>query len=106
MVSDGDTDGSWRVSEAFGAKVFPLPTSKARARNIGAKAAREDILFFMDGDVTVHPNTRVYTADGSIFLPSIFHSCDTPSCRYKGLSQSRMNFLPWETIAIAFIFYL
>lgn len=59
VVSDGDTDDSWQVAEAFGAKVFRLSTSggPARARNIGAKAAQGDILFFVDADVTLHPNT-------------------------------------------------
>lgn len=59
VVSDGDTDGSWLVAERFGAKVFRLPTSggPARARNVGAKAAQGDILFFVDADVTLHPNT-------------------------------------------------
>ena len=59
VVSDGDTDDSWRVAEAFGAKVFRLPTSSgpARARNIGARAAQGDILFFVDADVALHPNT-------------------------------------------------
>ena len=59
VVSDGDTDGSWQVAEAFGAKVFRLPSSggPARARNIGARAAQGDILFFVDADVTLHRNT-------------------------------------------------
>ncbi|MEO1297785.1 MAG: glycosyltransferase [Cyanobacteria bacterium J06636_16] len=59
VVSDGDTDGSWQVAEAAGAKVLRLPNSggPARARNVGAKAAQSDILFFIDADVTVHPET-------------------------------------------------
>ena len=59
VVSDGDTDGSWRVAEEFGAKVLRLSTSggPARARNLGAKIAQGDILFFVDADVTLHPNT-------------------------------------------------
>ncbi|MBV6624308.1 MAG: glycosyltransferase [Rivularia sp. (in: Bacteria)] len=59
VVSDGDTDGSWQTAEASGAKVLRLPASggPARARNIGAKAARGDILFFVDADVMLHPNT-------------------------------------------------
>jgi len=59
VVSDGDTDGSWQVAAAFGTKVLRLPhsTGPARARNIGAQAARGDILFFVDADVTLHPNT-------------------------------------------------
>ncbi|MEM8613035.1 MAG: glycosyltransferase family 2 protein [Cyanobacteria bacterium P01_H01_bin.105] len=59
VVSDGDTDGSWAVAEAFGAKVFRLPSSQgpAHARNVGAKAATGDIIFFVDADVTLHPET-------------------------------------------------
>ncbi len=59
VVSDGDTDGSWEVAQAFGAKVFRLPTpgGPARARNVGAKAAQGDILFFVDADVTLHGDT-------------------------------------------------
>lgn len=50
VVSDGDTDGSWQIAEAFGAKVYRLPSSRgpARARNVGASSARGDILFFED----------------------------------------------------------
>lgn len=57
VVCDGDTDGSWQIAEAFGAKVLQLPMSggPARARNLGAKAAQSDLLFFIDADVTLHP---------------------------------------------------
>lgn len=59
VVSDGDTDGSGEVAKAFGAKVIRLPSSggPARARNTGAKIAQGDILFFVDADVTLQPNT-------------------------------------------------
>ena len=63
VVSDGDTDGSWKVAEYFGAQVLRLPPigggpgGPARARNYGAKAAQGDILFFMDADVTLHSDT-------------------------------------------------
>ena len=59
VVSDGDTDGSWEVAKLFGAKVIRSATSKgpAHARNLGAQAAQGDILFFIDADVTLHPNT-------------------------------------------------
>ena len=59
VVADGDTDGSWQAAEAFGAKVIRFATAggPARARNAGARAAKGDILFFVDADVTVHPET-------------------------------------------------
>ena len=59
VVSDGDSDGSWRLAEAYGTRLIRLPQSggPAKARNIGAKSASGDILFFVDADVEVHPDT-------------------------------------------------
>lgn len=59
VVSDGDSDGSWRLAEAFGVSLIRLPESggPAKARNIGAKSASGDILFFVDADVEVHLDT-------------------------------------------------
>ncbi len=59
VVSDGDTDRSWKVGEASGAMVLRLPTSggPAKARNLGAEEATSDIIFFVDADVELHPDT-------------------------------------------------
>ena len=59
VVSDGESDGSWRVAEEFGANVIRLKESKgpARARNIGARKASGDIVFFVDADVEILPDT-------------------------------------------------
>lgn len=58
VVADGDTDGAWRLAEGFGARVLRIPTSigPAGARNLGARAARGDILFFVDADVAICPD--------------------------------------------------
>lgn len=59
VVSDGDSDGSWRLAEKFGTRVIRLSESKgpANARNIGAEAAKSDIVFFVDADVEILPDT-------------------------------------------------
>ena len=59
VVADGDTDGSWHVAEEFGVKILRLPArgGPAHARNLGAHEAQGDILFFMDADVAIPPNT-------------------------------------------------
>jgi glycosyltransferase involved in cell wall biosynthesis len=59
VVADGDTDGSWQLAEEFGAQVIRLPVAggPARARNIGAKAATGDIVFFVDADVEIYQDT-------------------------------------------------
>ena len=58
VVSDGDTDESWRIAEEFGAKVLriPKPQGPAKARNVGAQKAEGDILFFVDADVVIVPD--------------------------------------------------
>ena len=55
VVADGESDGSWRQAEAFGARVlrFSKAGGPARARNSGARKAAGDILLFIDADVTV-----------------------------------------------------
>ena len=57
VVEDGESDGSGRVAETFGAQVLRISSAggPARARNLGARSARADILFFVDADVTLPP---------------------------------------------------
>ncbi len=64
VVADGDTDGSRRLATSFGARVLQLdsPGGPARARNAGARAARGDVLFFVDADVAVRPDTLAQVA--------------------------------------------
>ncbi len=63
VVSDGDSDGSWRVAEKFAdtldLQLIRLSESKgpANARNLGAEAAKGDIVFFVDADVEILPDT-------------------------------------------------
>ncbi len=59
VVADGDSDGSWKLAEEAGMRVVRIPESggPARARNLGAREARGDILFFVDADVLMSPET-------------------------------------------------
>lgn len=58
VVADGDNE-SGDMAESWGAKVVRnSPASgPAKARNLGAKIATGDILFFIDADVTINENT-------------------------------------------------
>jgi glycosyltransferase involved in cell wall biosynthesis len=62
VVADGESDGSWRLAKEFGAKVIRIPEcgGPARARNLGAQAAKGDILFFVDADVAICPEAVGY----------------------------------------------
>lgn len=62
VVADGDTDGSRDLAREFGAKVLVNPTCQgpAHARNVGARHAQGDILFFVDADVALPPDALTH----------------------------------------------
>jgi hypothetical protein len=59
VVDDGSTDDSAALALRAGATVVRLPTPRgpAAARNLGAQAATSHMIFFLDADVAVHPET-------------------------------------------------
>lgn len=59
VVDDGSTDNSAAVAQDAGASVLSIcgPGGPARARNAGARIANGDVLFFLDADVCVYPET-------------------------------------------------
>ncbi|MDJ0846240.1 glycosyltransferase [Crocosphaera sp.] len=59
VVVDGDDPQSYQVAKRFGALVLQLETNQgpATARNRGAEVATGEILFFVDADVIIHPET-------------------------------------------------
>jgi len=97
VVADGDTDRSWQVAESFGAKVYRYTSSggPARARNCGAQLADGDILFFLDADVTVYPDTvqRIQKAfAASKDLAALIGSYDSQPGATNFLSQYKNLF--------------
>jgi GT2 family glycosyltransferase len=92
VVSDGDTDGSWRMAGEFGAQVVKIPTpgGPARARNLGARTAKADILFFFDADVTIPPDaiSRIVAAfQSNPDMAALFGSYDDEPFERNFLSQ-------------------
>lgn len=59
VVDDGSTDDSAETGRRFGAKVVATEgrSGPARARNLGVRHATGDLLFFIDSDVCVYPDT-------------------------------------------------
>jgi hypothetical protein len=65
VVDDGSSDASPDVARQGGAIVVRVPDGPrgpAVARNAGAALARGDVIFFVDADVLVHPDTVEKTA--------------------------------------------
>ena len=92
VVADGDTDGSREVASTFGAQVIPLPSpgGPARARNIGARRAQGEILFFVDADVTVPPDAVAQVTAAFLAAPDVvalFGSYDDQPAAPNFLSQ-------------------
>lgn len=60
IVDDGSKDGSKDIYSSANAKIIELsdgPYGPAYARNRGSDAAQGDILFFIDSDVVIYPDT-------------------------------------------------
>jgi glycosyltransferase involved in cell wall biosynthesis len=56
LVNDGSTDATAAIGQQFGARVISIERRQiAAARNAGAKAARGDILIFVDADTHIGP---------------------------------------------------
>jgi glycosyltransferase involved in cell wall biosynthesis len=97
VVADGDTDGSWRVAEEFGAKVIRTSVAggPARARNLGASEASGDILFFVDADVLIQPNVVAQITTAFVREPelaALFGSYDDTPAATNFLSQYKNLF--------------
>ncbi|MEB3295330.1 MAG: glycosyltransferase [Synechococcales bacterium] len=59
IVDDGSTDPSAEIAESYGFQVLRSARNRgpAHARNLGAKAAKGQILFFVDADVEIRATT-------------------------------------------------
>lgn len=59
VVIDGEDESAAIVAKQFGHRVLQLPKNggPAKARNVGAQVASGDILFFVDADVALAPET-------------------------------------------------
>lgn len=97
VVVDGDDPQSSQTAASFGAKVLQLEINQgpAVARNRGAAIAKGDILFFMDADVTIHPDTlakivQVFSQDST--LAALIGSYDDQPGAVNFLSQYKNLF--------------
>lgn len=94
VVDDASKDGTGRIAAELGAQVLRSASrvGPASARNLGTQKARGDILFFLDADVCVKPDTllkiaRSFQADCE--LAAIIGSYDSDPASPDFLSQYR-----------------
>lgn len=92
VVSDGESDESWTIAEEFDVTVVKLEKQggPARARNHGARMATGEILFFVDADVSLYPDTitKVLAAfDQEPLVDAIIGSYDDAPSESDFLSQ-------------------
>jgi len=97
VVDDCSTDNSAAISHEFGAKVLkmPLQSGPAGARNLGAQAARGVILFFVDADVVVKPDTLERVAMDFVdhqTIAAVFGSYDDEPAEKNFISQYKNLF--------------
>lgn len=94
VVDDGSTDGSAAFAEAQGATVLrhDVPLGPAAARNEGARHANAPLVFFLDADVAVHPQTltrAIARFDADPNLAALFGSYDDAPAAPGLVSQFR-----------------
>jgi glycosyltransferase involved in cell wall biosynthesis len=96
VVDDGSTDGTGALAEGAGARVIRVELHNIGAvRNAGARAARGDVLFFLDADTSV-PATTVRAALGALRQGAIGGGA---AVRFDG----RLSWCQWA-LATTFVF--
>ena len=94
VVNDGSTDDTARYAEEFGARILQVPTRRgpAHGRNVGALAARGDVILFLDGDVCLGDDTISRIAqrlEDDPGLGAVFGSYDSEPSAPFPVSQFR-----------------
>lgn len=107
VVDDGSKDDTRQKAAEFPVKVMSTErrSGPAFARNLGAKSATGDILFFLDSDVCVRPDTLSRIAENfesDATLDGVIGSYDsTPQCQdfvsqYRNLLHSYVHHIGSE----------
>lgn len=101
VVDDSSTDRSREIAAAHGARVVPSGgrLGPGRARNKGVEHARGDIVFFIDSDVVVRPDTldRLVTAFDRDPGVAGLMAVQSPTMRFRNLCSVYKNLWMYYT---------
>ena len=97
VVDNGSTDDSVEIARKYGTDIVycPGPSGPGAARNAGVSQARGDIVFFVDADVVIYPQTLsrvVADFQASPDLAAVFGSYDDSPSGQNFLSQYKNLF--------------
>lgn len=96
VVDDCSTDRSVEISRAHGARVLKMArqSGPGAARNFGAREALGEVLFFVDADVVVKPDTveRVAADFDDPEIAAVFGSYDDEPAEKNFISQYKNLF--------------
>jgi len=100
VVDDGSTDCSRAIAEAHGCRVIASGgrLGPAGARNRGAEQARGDIVFFVDSDVIVRPDTlhRLLDAFADTSVDGVI-AVQAPAMRFRNICSRYKNLWMYYT---------
>ena len=94
VVDDASTDNTADVARELSVRLIQMDecSGPGKARNRGASEARGEFLFFIDADVSVHPDTVakvVTTFRSDETIDALFGSYDTEPSQWNIISQYR-----------------
>jgi GT2 family glycosyltransferase len=102
VVDDSSTDRSREIAAAYGCRVIPSGgrLGPAGARNVGAREANGDIIFFVDSDVMVRPDTlrRLVEAFDDATLDGVI-AVQAPKMRFRNICSRYKNLWMYYTYA-------
>ncbi len=105
LVDDGCTDGTRAIASNFPVRVVPTTgrVGPAAARNLGARVAEGDVIFFIDSDVMVRTDTlaRVMSrfAEGDV---EGLMGVQTAEMRHRNLASQYKNlWMRWTYLRLA-----
>jgi GT2 family glycosyltransferase len=101
VVDDSSTDGSREIAAAYGCRVIPSGgrLGPAGARNKGVEHARGDIIFFIDSDVVVRPDTMTRLLAAFDRDPGLAGAIavQSPTMRFRNLCSVYKNLWMYYT---------